>query len=289
MSVDKVKVGERVRATTDWMHVRAGGIYEVVEVCHDGGERYGVYVTGAGLSCEHYLTNEEWEPISSLSPNDTVRLKSGETFTTGSYTAEVDSVTDDKVILKHGSWLPLDAVEKVEHRFKVGDYVRVTDNSTPGGTFKPVKPGTVAKITRSASGGGWMLEGSRIYFYTDDQLEPADPPKFKVGDRVRVVDPRAFRTGTKVGDVGIVTSVDPNWYDDGRAAFWIDLSHSTDGIISQICPASCIELVEPASASAASQPSPREPLVVTMSLDASSFSRDLADQFQRIADSLRAA
>ncbi|UOK71679.1 hypothetical protein [Ancylobacter polymorphus] len=275
MSVENVKVGDKVRFWDDedtWVDMTNGKNYEVTHVFENS---YSIH-DDVGDTRNISKSWDEFS-IASLSANDTVRLKSGETFTTGSYTAEVDSVTDDKVILRHGSWLPLDAVEKVEHRFKVGDYVRVTDNSTPGGFFKPVTPGTVAKIARSASGDGWMLEGSGIYFYTDNQLEPAEPPKFKVGDGVRVQEGDDVWESTIVGFDGTYFIVEKSdgWPDSdyGSGRFWYVNDESLTLLPS----------------GAPSQPSPREPLVVTLSLDASSFSRDLADQFQRIAEALRAA
>jgi len=75
----------------------------------------------------------------SVHPNDTVRLKSGEPFTTGRYTADVDSVRDDIVLLKHGSWLPVDAVEKVDGWLPGGagwiEY-RGGGNPAPGATVQ---------------------------------------------------------------------------------------------------------------------------------------------------------
>lgn len=110
-----------------------------------------------------------------LSPNDTVRLKSGEPFTTGAYTALVDSAKDDIVLLKHGSWLPLDAVEKVEagadkptHRFKVGDRVVNTKVPEAGvGVVESLKddPGCYAVHYRD-TWYGHCHDG-------DDTLEPA--------------------------------------------------------------------------------------------------------------------
>lgn len=210
MSVENVKVGDKVRCLVTECDVVSGGIYSVVLVDSDT-DGYAVRVIDR-VGDRYWLEHGEWEPITSLSANDTVRLKSGETFTTGSYTAEVDWVREDIVLLKHGSWVQLDAVEKVEHRFKVGDRVRYTG---------------------------------------------ADPV---VHDTLRI-----GATG-RITNIGTPDAADVAW-DDG-------INWPRGPLLSNL------EIISP---------SPREPLVVTLSIDASSFSRDLADQFQRIADALRAA
>ena len=78
------------------------------------------------------------------------------------------------------------------HTYKVGDWVKVIDNSSPAGMEKPIAVGSVVKILRRTQDeAGWMLEGSGIFYYTEDQLEPAEAlaPAWvpKVGDKVRIV------------------------------------------------------------------------------------------------------
>ena len=76
--------------------------------------------------------------------------------------------------------------------YKVGDWVKVIDNSTASGMEKPLAAGIVAKITERAHlVDGWLLEGSGGCFYRENQLEHAEAPAParvpKVGDKVRIV------------------------------------------------------------------------------------------------------
>lgn len=220
--MSKVKVGDVVRPVKDMHDVSSEKTYVVREV------QYNDVVWVDDDKNETYpLWLREYRIVYTISPNDTVRLKAGAPFTTGAYTAEVDSARGDIVLLKHGSWLPVDAVEKVEVK--------------------------------------------------------EQPQRVKIGDKVRVVRPGVFREDTKAGDIGTV--IDVSCDGSKNMSVIISLQHRRDGAITQWCGPESIEVIDPAASAA----SDLEPLVLSLSVDASSLSRDLADQFQRIADALRAA
>src|SRR5687768_6141879 len=92
--------------------------------------------------------------------------------------------------------------EVAEHKYKVGDKVRVIRDSWCGTTAAAVwnvtevrERGVVALRDDGKDKFPWL--------FTFDQVEPA--PKFKVGDVVRVIDDRG---GCKIGDVGQVTDIE---------------------------------------------------------------------------------
>ena len=95
------------------------------------------------------------------------------------------------------------------HQYKVGDWVKVIDNRTPGGMERTLAAGSVAKILHPTwMEGGWLLEGDERHIYTEKQLEPAEAPAPvwtpKVGDRVR-----ATRASCGlIGREGIVLEID---------------------------------------------------------------------------------
>lgn len=117
--MSKFKVGDLIRSLENDIDISVGDVFTIDEVDDDSV----FFIDRAGeYRCRSIVDYELSH--ASFSPNDTVRMKSGEPFTTGSYTAEVDSTKGDIVLLKHGSWLPVEAVEKVEakpQRYKVGD------------------------------------------------------------------------------------------------------------------------------------------------------------------------
>lgn len=292
MSEMKVKRGDRVRCLVSELDVTESCVYAVKDI-----NDIGTITVEDDAGDDWFLSYFEYELVSSISPNDTVRLKSGEPFTTGDYTAEVDSVTDDKVILKHGSWLPVDAVEKVEAlKLKVGK------------TYEAAN-GEVVKITSELAKGYirefgdsfiWEQDGKcRCAGYSDTgpwrllreapTAEPAaetatapettDKPKFKVGDRVSFrevsTNPKKRLTGwlVEVRDGKVVTcgrDDDDGWSDCriGQRTYW----HVSDSFDIRLAATPTTSVVN-----------------LTLSVDTSSISRDLADQFQRIADALRAA
>ena len=101
---------------------------------------------------------------------------------------------DDENWSSHGDvdWSPCSP----EHQYKVGDWVKVIDNSTPGWVKKLIAAGSVVKILHPAwMEGGWLLEGDERFIYTEKQIEPAEAPAPawaptwvpKVGDKVRIV------------------------------------------------------------------------------------------------------
>lgn len=216
MSEVKAKRGDMVRCLVTEMDVTYGRIY-VVEVASEKG----AVLVEDDVGDKWWLDPGEYELAIAISPNDTVRLKSGEPFTTGSYTALVDSVTEDKVILKHGSWLPVDAVEKVEALT-----VEV------GKTYEAAN-GERVSISEKLGGGLIREYGDRFVWERDGSCR--------------------YAAGCMTGPWRLLREV----------------------------PAA-----EPA---AETKPSDLEPLVLTISVDTSSLQADLADQFQRIADALRAA
>lgn len=112
-------------------------------------------------------------------------------------------------------------------KFKVGQKVKVTDrygSKGPGfkagdvfviesytGGFGDAPLVTISREGRAfiPSGGGGYSEN---WFDPVDETEPETPaPKFKVGDRVRVVnnvDPEGFKLAVAVGTIGTVVEVD---------------------------------------------------------------------------------
>lgn len=209
----RAKVGEVITPIDSALGYTEGNNYVVRRVACDG-EPYFIDDDGK----EWGAWGNEWALVPTLYPNDTVRLKSSEPFTTGNYTACVDSVRDDIVLLKHGSWLPLDAVEKVE---------------------------------------GLTVEVGKTYVAANGEL-------------VTIVDALAVDGFIrKVGD-GFV------WNTNGACR------HARDG------DASPWRLVREAPAAGPGDATSTD-LIVTLSVDTSSLTNYLADQFQRIADALRAA
>lgn len=208
MSVENVRVGDLVRCLETECDVTKGHIYVVNEV----DARDNSVCVKDDADDNWWLFDGLFEPLAAFASGDTVRLKSGEPFTDGNYTAEVDSTKGDIVLLKIGSWLPVDTVEKVEakpQRFKVGDRFDYTcRDSWQGMTVEEIKVNS---------------DGDATYFATDPDL--------------------------------------------GRGGF-------TESMM--------IPAAEP-------KPSDPEPLILTLSVDTRSLQADLADQFQRIADALRAA
>lgn len=277
--MSKFKVGDRVRRTgEDWHKLKRGDVATVTD--SSGG---GIYVDGGDYCYDEDL----FDLVPSFHPNNTVRLKSGEPFTTGSYTALVDSVTEDKVILKHGSWLPVEAVEKVEAWLPEGDgwieYSGGGTNPVPGAEVEWLldwerRKREFTHATRQSDLLAWS-EAIVAYRIVEPAPVPAaEPaaqtkPKFKVGDRVRYTgaDPDVHDT-SRVGATGLVTDVrgkdviDVTW-DDGHPYPRGPLLRN-------------LELIEPAATSVVN---------LTISVDTSPLQADLADQFQRIADALRAA
>jgi hypothetical protein len=130
----------------------------------------------------------------------------------------------------------------MEAEFKVGDRVRVKrfdDNESvrgaigeivvnDGDTYRPLK----IRLDNQ------NLEGGSIWRNPSD-LESAH--KFKVGDRVRVTDPRLLCVGTPVGALATVTRV----HDSGTINF--DLEHPSHGVIDQMLlnPHEYLELAAP--------------------------------------------
>ena len=106
---------------------------------------------------------------------------------------------------------------------------------------------------------GDMLDGGIDGPY-NEPVNDNGKPKFKVGDRVRVTDPSLFRVGTRVGDLGTVTS---DYYGKGNDYVDIDLYHSTEGKIDQIARPEHIELA------------PDSKLIITMTADTSALDAEI--------------
>lgn len=125
-------------------------------------------------------------------------------------------------------------------KLKVGDKVRslVTQIDVRAGELyevKTVDDGDVWVI--DDVGDNWLLWPKEYETLPFAANAPEEKPAFKVGDRVRVIKTDIFRTGTRVGDIGFVTT-------STSGSVHFDLHHETDGVISQfaIDPWKCIEL-----------------------------------------------
>lgn len=109
-------------------------------------------------------------------------------------------------------------------KLKVGDKVRSLV------TQIDIRAGGLYEVGRiDTDGDVWVIDDVGDEFYlTSDEFEPvtAAAQTFKVGDRVRVIKTDLFRQGTRVGDIGFVTTST-----SGSVQF--DLHHETDGVISQ--------------------------------------------------------
>ncbi|UKK94956.1 ribosomal protein L7/L12 [Brucella pseudogrignonensis] len=113
---------------------------------------------------------------------------------------------------------------------KVGDKVRslVTQiDVRAGGLYevKTVDGGDVWVI--DDVGDNWYLASDEFEILPVAAKAPEDKPAFKVGDRVRVIKTDLFRQGTRVGDIGFVTSSRGNLVS-------FDLHHEASGVIDQL-------------------------------------------------------
>lgn len=93
-------------------------------------------------------------------------------------------------------------------KFKVGDKIRRVGNTASWAPY-----GFESTVVQSACGGlGYIDNNGHLTIST---------PKFKVGDRVRVIDDRG---GGKVGDVGTITSLEENTIDQEVAGMFCNIS-----------------------------------------------------------------
>lgn len=135
---------------------------------------------------------------------------------TGCAAAEVDNLRDE--------YGPFTAKPK----FKVGDRVKFRDD------YESDAAGAEAMVIE-VNRWGVMVDRGGMYGKSTEAaadlrlVADATSGKFKVGDRVRITNPANFRTGTRVGDIGVVTKD----YTGGMFVD-IDLHHETDGVINQI-------------------------------------------------------
>ncbi len=111
-------------------------------------------------------------------------------------------------------------------KLKVGDKVRSLV------TQIDVRAGQLYEVKTVSDGDVWVIDDVGDDFYlTADEFEilPVEEASqtFKVGDRVRVIKTDIFRTGTRVGDIGYVTSSSEN-------LVRFDLHHETAGVIDQL-------------------------------------------------------
>ncbi len=99
-----------------------------------------------------------------------------------------------------------------------------------------VRAGQLYEVKTVDDGDVWVIDDVGDDFYlTADEFEilpvaakaPEDKPAFKVGDRVRVIKTDLFRQGTRVGDIGFVTSSRGNLVS-------FDLHHEASGVIDQL-------------------------------------------------------
>jgi len=109
---------------------------------------------------------------------------------------------------------------------KVGDKVRSLV------TQIDVRAGGLYEVKTVDGGDVWVIDdvGDNWYLASDEfETLPvvAKAQTFKVGDRVRVIKTDIFRTGTRVGDIGYVTSSSEN-------LVRFDLHHETAGVIDQL-------------------------------------------------------
>ena len=307
MSLENLKVGDFIKLADGarWFDTTPGKAYRVDSI--DEISREFTFVDDVGDEREPYLETEDFVLAASFSPNDTVRLKSGEPFTTGSYTAEVDSVRSDIVLLKHGSWLAVDAVEKVEAWLPDGDgwteYSGCGTNPVPGAKVEWLLDWERRKrvFTHATCQSDLLAWSEAIVAYRVVEPAPvpaAEPaaetkPKFKVGDRVRVVADGEEWDSTVVGfeDDSLIVNKADGWADRryGNGHYWC-VAEEDIGLLT--------ELPEGTYAGHAIglEKGADNKLTLTMELDTAPFrtglaslQADLADQFQRIADALRAA
>ncbi|MND62681.1 50S ribosomal protein L7/L12 [compost metagenome] len=114
-------------------------------------------------------------------------------------------------------------------KLKVGDKVRSLV------TQIDVRAGQLYEVKTVSDGDVWVIdEVGDNWYLTSEEFEiltvaeaPEDKPAFKVGDRVRVIKTDLFRQGTRVGDIGYVTSSSGN-------LVRFDLHHETAGVIDQL-------------------------------------------------------
>ncbi|WP_421565713.1 ribosomal protein L7/L12 [Ochrobactrum sp. EDr1-4] len=111
-------------------------------------------------------------------------------------------------------------------KLKVGDKVRSLV------TQIDVRAGELYEVKTVDDGDVWVIDDVGDEFYlTSNEFETlpvaAKAQTFKVGDRVRVIKADLFRQGTRVGDIGYVTS------SSGKVVSF-DLHHETAGVINQL-------------------------------------------------------
>ena len=121
---------------------------------------------------------------------------------------------------------------ETKHKFKVGDKVKIlSTNAVDGISNHGVKVGMIGEVVEADERGanvkhsnfklGWWFTDKCIELIVDDTIENDNTttdetkPKFKVGDKVKVVDVKQFSSWThdvKVGYVGVVIEVDEGFY-----------------------------------------------------------------------------
>lgn len=103
-------------------------------------------------------------------------------------------------------------------KFKVGDKVRITNGGIPGCPGHALRVGSTATITSLRSDGlGAALSGigdhgrpiSQTLWFA--QFEAVTAPKFKVGDKVRIVGPSQTGGDVRRGEVVTVSSVQTDY------------------------------------------------------------------------------
>lgn len=108
---------------------------------------------------------------------------------------------------------------------KVGDKVRSLV------TQMDVRAGELYEVKTIDDGDVWVIDdvGDEFYLISGEFeiLPVAAAQTFKVGDRVRVIKTDLFRQGTRVGDIGFVTSSRGNLVS-------FDLHHEASGVIDQL-------------------------------------------------------
>lgn len=297
----KFKVGDRVRDEESFATTIEGVVTKVERhICSDflwleGQKNPNTYDGSYDVSGFSLISSPH------VSPGDTVRLVSGGPFTSGLHTATVDNVTSDGVVLlTTGGWLTGDLVEKAEAltveataepapAFKVGDKVRIVrkvekeDGWENGWTYVMdgrVGDGSDYTISQINEHGvrfeevplGWppgSLELAPAIAEPIATALAAAKINVKVGDTIRAL---VNDCDTTKGSLYKIIEVE-----DGAAYFIDDEGdryYLEDGDF---------ELATPAPVT------PTNDNSLTITISATTDFNALADQFQRVADAIRAA
>lgn len=223
MKDGKYEVGDWVVNSRDDPTTTAGKPYWVF-----GLGKFGVPLIKDDLGNNWWAVGDQWSAHPGISPGDTVRLVSGEPFTNGEYTATVDNVTADGIVLlTTGGWLAGALVEGVEALTVEAGKSYVARDGSVHGPMKKFEYGT-GFVRAVGDGYIWNDDGTNrnanlavkpeFDFVKEVVAAPASTPTTpevaqwepKVGDRVRSV---KFMGVGKAG-LGVHGEVIPSDYSD---------------------------------------------------------------------------